>query len=221
MAPLSFTYSDGSDLTALMKKLETCSLLAFDPGENDAKWNIVKSLTDGYSRDGKVSSNKMPYLRYLIGHGFSDESVGLKMLQELILLEPPNVPLPSLNPDSVAVVFLTSGSTGLPKLVAHSHTSLMAIRRLLDRTLVDTNLYLNDRPFNWMGGFPISALFGQTRVTVSEFGEAPENQLSRLLEIIVEEKCNFLMALPSRLQALLDYKVRNGTCFTPPSTDNA
>ncbi|XP_053388530.1 uncharacterized protein LOC128551657 [Mercenaria mercenaria] len=62
---VSFTYTDGSDLVALMQKLQHCSLLIMNPGLDNVNWNIVQKLLDEHSGNGAVHSPKLPYLKYL------------------------------------------------------------------------------------------------------------------------------------------------------------
>ena len=63
---LSFTYTDGSDVIAMMKRLETSSAIVLDPGVHGEKWRIFKSLISYHDKNGIVKSDKMPFLRYLI-----------------------------------------------------------------------------------------------------------------------------------------------------------
>ncbi|XP_045176113.1 acetyl-coenzyme A synthetase-like [Mercenaria mercenaria] len=63
---ITFTYTDGSDLIAMMEKLKKCSLLVLDPGLESINWNILRTLLDEYKVDSKVRSKKMPYFRHFM-----------------------------------------------------------------------------------------------------------------------------------------------------------
>lgn len=204
---ISFTYTDGSDLIEMMAKLRFCSVLALDPGIDDKNWAIVEKLVH-LTQNGGVVSDKMPYLRYLFGHHFDKTIYGLRQVQSLLQLADDDVNLPDLDENDIVALFQTSGSTGIPKLVAHTHTSLLSVRHLtsLDYFSPKSRLY-TDRPFNWIGGFPLGLLNGQTRVTVYGFGKPPLDKAIREKEIITEENCICIVCLPPRLATLIGEEV--------------
>ncbi|XP_045163438.2 putative acyl-CoA synthetase YngI [Mercenaria mercenaria] len=203
---ISFTYKDGSDLIALMEKLKTCCLLALDPGEDGWNWEIVKNLLDSYHPDGTASSRKLPSLRYIIGHEVvnTKQMHGVKTIQELIDGGKSTVTFPALDADDLAFLVQTSGSTGVPKLVAHTHRSIMSVLQLTSFGILDSSVVqYNDRPFTWIGGFPLSIMSGQKRVTVSGFSPKPKNRVACVIDIVQREKCTLLTALPPMLHELI------------------
>ncbi|XP_060581019.1 acetyl-coenzyme A synthetase-like, partial [Ruditapes philippinarum] len=204
---ISFTYTDGSDLIALMKKMETCSLLILDPGADSINWNILRKLLDEYKADGRTKSKKMPYLRYILGvrfDGHPDASY-VNDIWNLLAEDHPDVELPVIKPEDLTGLFQTSGSTGVPKLVAHvQRSSFKAVCKLDTLELLNPKYILfNDRPFNWGGGYPASILTGQTRVTFSEFCNPPKDRLSFMIDVIVKEKCSMIFALPPLMHELI------------------
>lgn len=208
IAPISFTYTDGSDLIALMNKLETCSMLAFDPGDDFENLRIVKQFVQHFRNDGSAKSSHIPSLRYLLGHGISGQTSSIKTIGSLLSEDLKEVKLPTLHPEEIFVVFQTSGSTGIPKVVAHTHFSFMILRKLIPNLdKIDENSSFNDRPFNWMGGFPNTVIYGQKRVTISGFGQPAADELGRVFEIIRQEKCNFAVSLPPRISEMIKRKV--------------
>ena len=143
---MSFTYTDGSDVVAMMQKLETCSLLFLDPGAEEENWNVFKKLVQGHEKNGSVTSEKMPYLRYLICHDRPKETEAVLTLQEIMDWDTPEVTLPKIFPDDIFTLFQTSGSTGLPKAIAHTHKSFIAAAQHWTRVIGGVDeIHFNDR----------------------------------------------------------------------------
>lgn len=214
VASISFTYKDGSDLVATMEMIAKCSMLVMDPGENGVNWKIVKPLIDKFSSDGLVTSKKLPYLRYVVGYEGSKETImtGVKLLDDLVNAKHPDISLPEIHKDSLGLLLQTSGSTGVPKLVALSQRNIMFLRQSTTAGggyLEQKNVQFNDRPFTWTGGFPWSIISGQKRVTINGFEPIPKDKVAGIIDIVTREKCNFLIALPPMLHALINRKVRN------------
>ncbi|XP_045176436.2 uncharacterized protein LOC123536974 [Mercenaria mercenaria] len=197
--PVSITYTDGNDIIAMMEKLEKCSLLVLDPGLESINWNILRRLLDKYEADGKVRSKKMPYLRYLLGVAFDSEpdASNVKDFRDLLDEYHTDIELPYIDPKDFYGLFQTSGSTGVPKLVAQVHLSTMKLVESHALEMIeDKYILFNDRPFNWGGGYPFFALSGQTRVTLSEFCDPPKDRISFMIEVIERERCSMVFALP-------------------------
>ena len=220
----SFTNKDGGDLVDIVNKLRTCSLLVLDPGVDGQNWENVSKVLE-ITEDGGAVSQRMSYLRYVIGHRFDKGVSGvkhLKQVQELIESGyDSKVVLPEIKESDVMALFQTTGSTGVPKLVAHTHDSVMIVRRFGDNEYFNGRYRLfNSRPFNWIGGFPFNVLYGQTRVTVSEFGHPADDPVSRETDVIKEENCNLIVALAPRIATLVQKRVCHLFLLnrTPPHT---
>ena len=161
---MSFTYTDGSDVVAMMKKLETCSLLFLDPGAKEENWNVFKKLIEGYEKNGAVRSEHMPYLRYLICHDRPKETETVLTLQEIMDWETPEVTLPDIDPDDIFTLFQTSGSTGLPKATAHTHKSFIAGSHLWKKVIGgEDEIHFNDRCFYDSSGLVIDKKLSRER----------------------------------------------------------
>ncbi|XP_045179882.2 3-[(3aS,4S,7aS)-7a-methyl-1,5-dioxo-octahydro-1H-inden-4-yl]propanoyl:CoA ligase-like [Mercenaria mercenaria] len=203
---ITFTYTDGNDLIAMMEKLEKCSLLVLDPGSESFNWNILRRLLDEYEADGKVRSKKMPYLRHLLGVAFDKEpdASNVKDFRDLLEEDHPDIELPDIDPNEFSGLFQTSGSTGVPKLVADVHLSIMKFAESQAFEMIkDKYILFNDRPFNWGGGYPFSVLTGQTRVTLFEFYDPPKDMISFMIEVIERERCSMIFALPPLMHELI------------------
>ncbi|XP_053402596.1 uncharacterized protein LOC123550681 [Mercenaria mercenaria] len=204
---ITFTYTDGNDLIAMMEKLEKCSLLVLDPGLESSNWNILRRLLDEYKADGKIRSKIMPYLRHLLGVAFEREpdAQNVKDFRDLLDEYHPDIELPYIDPNEIYGLFQTSGSTGVPKLVAHVYLSTMKLSHAFGM-IENKSIIFNDRPFNWGGGYPFSVLTGQTRVTLSEFCDPPKDRISFMIEVIEKERCSMVFALPPLMHELIKRK---------------
>ncbi|XP_053398089.1 medium-chain acyl-CoA ligase ACSF2, mitochondrial-like [Mercenaria mercenaria] len=200
---VAFTYTDGSDLVAIMERMKCCSLFIMDPGFDNVNWNIAQGLLDEYNDIGDVKSAKLPYLRYLVGVGFENCSDPVKHFQDLLNGTDSDADFPDLESGDVATMLQTSGSTGVSKLVVHTHASLISLTGS-EFIFVDPNyIVFNGRPFNWIGGFPLSILTGESRVTISGFCEAPTDRVSFMKDIIEKERCSLIYALPPLMVELI------------------
>lgn len=111
-------------------------------------------------------------------------------------------PFPPVRPADPMVIMFTSGSSGPPKGVRHSHgNALAAVRSGLAARLIteDTRLYL-PMPFFWVGGFGagvLSALLaGATLVT------EPIPQPESTLELLRRERVTLFRGWPDQATAL-------------------
>ena len=209
---LSFTYTDGCDVIAMMKKLRTCSAVILDPGAEGENWNVFLKLVNSYDDKGNVQSDKMPYLRYLIYHDSSNKHTpNVLTMEQIMKWNSPDITLPYLKSDDIAMMFHTSGSTGVPKVVAYTHgTFVNVVGRLSNdfkRFLDPKGSVFYDRPFTWAGGFPFTKLSGTTQMTRSGFFEPPEDLVGFLIDVIKRERCTDLFAFPGLLNMFLERQV--------------
>lgn len=207
---IAFTYTDGSDLVALMKRLQKCSFIVMDAGLDNINWNIIRKLLDECNTNGEVKSQKMPFLRYMFGFAFSEEiySTHVKRFMDLLGEEHPEIILPEIMSDDILCLFQTSGSTGVPKLVAYTHDMVLEVAdEEIMESLDPKYIFFNDRPFRWSGGFPYSVVTGQKRVTTSGYCKPPEDRVTFMVEVIEKERCSVVFVLPPLMHELIKRQV--------------
>ncbi|MEB3980681.1 AMP-binding protein [Mycobacterium sp. 663a-19] len=118
---------------------------------------------------------------------------------------------PALDPDSVRMVLYTSGTTGRPKGVLHSHNSLHAlIRQIRDHWAVDPgDTFLVPSPIAHIGGsiyaFECPLLLGTTAVLMDRWDPAAA------VALMNGERCTHMAGATPFLQQLLSAAERAGT----------
>lgn len=112
-------------------------------------------------------------------------------------------PLPTIDPDDVRMVMYTSGTTGRPKGVMHSHNSINALIRQIGRHwLVEPgDRFLVPSPISHIGGsiyaFETPLLLGATAILMEQWN--PDDAV----RIMVEEDCTHMAGATPFLQHLL------------------
>ena len=206
---LSFTYTDGNDVIAMMKKLEICSTIVLDPVEDVETWKIFQKLVNEYDEKGHVQSDLMPYLKYLICRQRPIDENNVLTIEDMMTWTHRDITLPTVKPEDIVAIFQTSGSTGVPKTITHTSASIISgLTTLTDDFPEDTfSVIINDRPFSWAGGFPWSVVSGETRVTRYGYSEEPKHLVEFLVNVIKRENCTTLLALPPLLYSFIQKQV--------------
>jgi len=112
-------------------------------------------------------------------------------------------PLPVLDPDEVRMVMYTSGTTGRPKGVMHTHNSINALIRQIGRHwLVERgDRFLVPSPISHIGGsiyaFETPLLLGATAILMESWDP------DAAVEIMVRERCTHMAGATPFLQHLL------------------
>ena len=119
--------------------------------------------------------------------------------------------LPTLDPDAVRMVLYTSGTTGRPKGVLHSHNSIHAlIRQIRENWLVDPgDRFLVPSPIAHIGGsiyaFECPLVLGTTAVLIERWN--PDHAVA----LMVREACTHMAGATPFLAGLLGAADRSGT----------
>lgn len=123
--------------------------------------------------------------------------------ESLLGESPPQVELPVLNPDSARMILYTSGTTGRPKGVLHSHNSMHAlIHQLRDHWQIESgDTFLVPSPIAHIGGsiyaFECPLLLGTTAVLMERWNADDAVQL------IQSEHCTHIAGATPFLEQLL------------------
>ncbi|KAL3866255.1 hypothetical protein ACJMK2_043569 [Sinanodonta woodiana] len=209
-ATINFTYSDGSDVVAMLKKLESCTTFILHPGFENKQWRIMKSLLESIDENGNIKCQNIPSLKTLIfmAKPTNEGDLLLNVVSEMIEGQSQDLELPRIYPEDIAYILQTSGSTGVPKPLAHTHFSLTGFF-FGGNIDVDNKMY-NDRNFGWIGGFPFTVCTGGVRITPCYLNETTD-YMNFMIKSIHREKCTWAFCLPSLLKELLDRQVAVGT----------
>jgi cyclohexanecarboxylate-CoA ligase len=125
--------------------------------------------------------------------------------------QPDPAQLPALDPDAVRMVLYTSGTTGRPKGVLHSHNSMHAlICQIRDHWTIDPgDTFLVPSPIAHIGGsiyaFECPLLLGTTAVLMDRWDPAAA------VALMNSERCTHLAGATPFLQQLLSAAQRAGT----------
>jgi cyclohexanecarboxylate-CoA ligase len=127
------------------------------------------------------------------------------------LFDEPAVTLPTLDPDAVRMILYTSGTTGRPKGVLHTHNSLHAlISQIRDHWLVEPgDTFLVSSPIAHIGGsiyaFECPLLLGSTAVLMERWDAADA------VDLMVAERCTHMAGATPFLEQILEAAERQGT----------
>jgi cyclohexanecarboxylate-CoA ligase len=138
---------------------------------------------------------------------------GANYIQFQSLLEPAASPrqLPTLNPDAVRMILYTSGTTGHPKGVLHTHNSLHAlICQIRDHWLVEPgDGFLVASPIAHIGGsiyaFECPLLLGTTAVLMDHW------HADDAIELMQAQRCTHMAGATPFLEQMLAAAQRAGT----------
>ncbi|MEB3052096.1 class I adenylate-forming enzyme family protein [Mycolicibacter sp. MYC123] len=116
---------------------------------HDYRQRLAEVLTDAAVGDDPIYSVAVPQLRHVI-FGYSAPEVD----ELLPALED------DVDPDDPLAIIYTSGSSGNPKGVVHTHAGLIGHQRYLNQVcgITSTDIHFSNSPFFWVGGFAFALL---------------------------------------------------------------
>ena len=139
------------------------------------------------------------------------DSGGAHIAYESLLAEGGSVPLPALDPDAARMILYTSGTTGRPKGVLHTHNSIHALICQIreDWTVNPGDTFLVPSPIAHIGGsiyaFECPLLLGTTAVLMDRWNADDAVALMRA------ERCTHIAGATPFLEQLLTAAERTGT----------
>ena len=146
--PLMFNFKlqDGSDIESTMTKVgNKCKGIVFPRGRTDKNVAIVKNILKNWEKNAS--------LKLTISMSFDAHDDHLSM-SEICKMDKLETSLPPIDPEDVGAIFQTSGSTGDPKLIPHTHLSILTAGFYLSRAYGNhSSILFNDRTCSWIGGW--------------------------------------------------------------------
>ncbi|XP_069107832.1 putative acyl--CoA ligase YdaB isoform X1 [Argopecten irradians] len=201
---INITNRDASDAIETLGICK-CRFLLIDPTENSGAQALIPQfkLTD--------DSNHVLLLRKNGKWDFNDLESELNVPEH-------EVELPKVDVGDGAVIFTTSGSTGNPKLVLHTHSGIVYSIPNDENNPTFKHFggpskfkLFNDRTFSWLGGSPlVSFLYGNQILFMPSVTHPSKEQAVQIWNIIREEKCMGGCFLPFLLQNMVDTHVGPG-----------
>ncbi|KAK3094018.1 hypothetical protein FSP39_023003 [Pinctada imbricata] len=206
--PLNFVVqrTDGKDVQDIMTVAgDACKAVIIPTGKDDVNVSVVEQLFSFGPGKGQVNSEVLPSVKWAIL--MSLQHTHDKMLTMTDVMTKDEVTLPLVDPDDVAGLFMTSGTTGSSKLVSHSHSNLLMVGAQFQIIYgPGNNRPFNDRSFCWLGGYPHWEFFtGETRTLIKNVSLIPS--MSKYLKVVSEamkdNHCNTMFTVVPFLQEVL------------------
>lgn len=130
--------------------------LFFHPGENHEFEDFLQQAFPGLlqAQQNRVNSDILPTLQTVISMAACKDK-GVLTIDSLLASEDPDIePVrreqSKVQPDDIASVYMTSGSTGIPKAIPHSHFAIVNTYATMTHTFSEDCRYFNDRSLSWV-----------------------------------------------------------------------
>ncbi|XP_033729132.1 medium-chain acyl-CoA ligase ACSF2, mitochondrial-like [Pecten maximus] len=176
-----------------------CRFLLIDPADNSGALELISEFKQ------RTDNNQIFLLRKSENCPFHD-------LESELSAPERKFELPKVDAEDDAVIFTTSGSTGNPKLVLHTHSAVVCNiptdkENPTHAMLGGPSMFkmFNDRTFSWMGGSPIvSFVYGNQFIFTSSKTHPTKEHAKQIWEMMKEENCMGGCFLPYLLQNMID-----------------
>ncbi|CAI9726595.1 acyl-CoA synthetase [Octopus vulgaris] len=183
-----------------------CSAVVFG---SKSIWDSFLSIAQ-IKENGKVSCEACPDLKFAIDvsntHRPANALSAAKLMAEIS--DDDEVEFPYIDPEDIASINQTSGSTGVPKGICHSHFEYV---NLPDSDFIESSrlIMFSGRPMGYIGGYPLNVV---TRGSLHVSGDVemlndPKN-LDFVIKIWQSEECNMVGVAPQDVKRLSDRDFR-------------
>ena len=155
---ISKNMADGNDVISSVLELQA-SVLVVDGNEMEEP--IITSFLEQLNSEVKhilCSGGSQQYQSPFVS--FMDD-----IFQNETNLNESEVVFPAVCPEDIAIYFRTSGTTGKPKMVGHTHVSFLNNNHSLNEILGinSESIFFCDRPLGWIVGSPRTFLASGTK----------------------------------------------------------
>ncbi|VDI15959.1 fatty-acyl-CoA synthase [Mytilus galloprovincialis] len=211
---MAFKYKDGRDIIPVLQIPGNCkAILMANEKDSSIRDFLDNILTRSETETKKMELKKerlIPSLKFVALDnsitGFEDCCTISDILSTGTKYQ--NINLPFLDPDDIAAFLLTSGSTGMSKLVPKTHLQMLEFGQgfIAAYNMESCDVYFNDRLFNWGAGYPTVFLAcGATHVTSSDqFTLQSISEICNFaIEIIKQDNCTVSQFLPAFAMEIL------------------
>ena len=206
--PLHFFFQqkDATDVIYILKQSK-CKYLLLHPGENDNFVDIVRKL-QFFEGERTLVSNALPSLE----RNIFTEAPKMPAAYAIVNLIPitRNVPPFVIDPETIAAIFCSSGTTGLPKLVPRTHIDLIRSysAAMTSIGMKGGDIIFSERTFSWIAGYPLHIFNGMTLVTATQFFElkTTNEHMKSTVRILEKEKCNHAILYSSVIREIMNTK---------------
>ncbi|XP_014779992.1 putative acyl-CoA synthetase YngI [Octopus bimaculoides] len=186
-----------------------CSLVVFD---SKYIWENFLKIAD-ISDNGKVSSEIYPNLRLAIAVSEAERPENALFAAKLMedVSSKTDVILPSISPDDTALISQSSGSTGAPKRICHSHFNWINgfYTFYTDAGVNEKDKAYCSRPMGYVVGYPSMFLsIGCTHVTGDVTMLNNNENIDFIMNLWKTEKCDVIWVVPQRLKYIKESSFR-------------
>lgn len=196
----------------ISKALDSCTFIILDAKDH---WDDLLSVAEIHP-GGRITSDTCPSLKF--GIAVSSDSGPVNVLQASELIAEIDakddggfLEFPVLDPDDTAFICLTSGTTGTPKKIHHSHFNILncTAAHNEDVNITWDNVTYSCRPMAYIGGYPIGYLNTGSRLVSGDtiFLSDPQN-FETVVDIWRKEGCTVVGLAPHNLKYLRDFGFR-------------